>query len=64
MEPKTEVRIEPNPYPRTRPCLSRPMTWVYISSVDVDAIDVDALDDADAEEDVPSGWDSNCWNWS
>ena len=43
------------------------MTWVYISSVDVDAIDVDdidvdALDDANAEEDVPSGWDSNCRN--
>ena len=69
VEPKTEVRIEPNPYPRTRPCLSRPMTWVYISSVDVDAIDVDdidvdAPDDAEVEEDVPSGWDSNCWNWS
>ena len=61
---KIKVGVGPNPYPRTRPCLSGPMTWVYISSPDVDATDVDALDDVEAKEDVPSGCDSNCWNWS
>ena len=89
VEPKIEVGVGPNPYPRTRPCLSGTMTWVYISSTyvdatdvdatdvnatdvdatvvdatDVDDTDVDAPDDAEVEKDVPSGWDSNCWNWS
>ena len=69
VELKTEVGVGPNIYPWTCPCLSGPMTWVYISSTYVDAtnvddIDVDAPDDAEVEEDVPSGWDSNCWNWS
>ena len=59
IEPKTKVGVGPNPYPQTQPCLSWPMTWVYISS-----IDIDAPNDAEVEEDVPSGWDSNCWNWS
>ena len=55
--------------PSNMACLFGPMTWVYISSTDVDATDVDDIDvddpdDAKAEEDVPSGWDSNFWNWS
>ena len=32
----------------------------YVDATDVDDADVDAPDDAEAEEDVPSGWDSNC----
>ena len=59
VELKTEVGVGPNLYPWTCPCLSRPMTWVYAPSTNVDA-----TNNVEVEEDIPLGWDCNCWNWS
>ena len=66
VEPKIEIGVGPNPYPQTCPCLFRPITWVYISSTDVDVTDdvevadyIETVDDVEVvEEDIPLDWDS------